>query len=69
MISVSLPDPDVDDSGIVDDLDRTEVTALSGSLLGDARYDARFDLDGDSRIDSKDRAVVSAHRGEPLPIP
>jgi len=69
MISVNLPDPDVDDSGVVDILDIAAVTALSGSLLGDASYDARFDLNGDSRIDSKDRTVVSAHLGEPIPIP
>jgi hypothetical protein len=69
MVSIVLPDPDVDDSGRVDDRDATAVGARTGSQLGDDVYDARLDLDGDGRIDSRDHAIVSAHLGETITVP
>ena len=68
-VDVFLPDPDVDDSGLVDAMDALAVEFLDGARLGDVEFDATFDLTGDGRIDEDDVAVVDAHLGQVMTIP
>lgn len=68
-IPLLLPDPDVDDSGLVDDADFDAIDAHDRERLGDPDFDARYDLDGSGRIDELDLAIATAHEGEPIPIP
>ncbi len=66
-IDLVLPDPDVDDSGIVDAADQALVAAGSGSV-GEAA-DPRLDLDGNMRIDERDLALVTAWLGQSISVP
>ncbi|MBW2391099.1 MAG: hypothetical protein JRG89_22080 [Deltaproteobacteria bacterium] len=68
-IDVALPDPDVDNSGLVDSADLWAVALRDGQKLGDVEFDATFDLTGDGQIDDLDVAVVDAHLGTVVLIP
>ena len=68
-LDVFLPDADVDDSGSVDATDVDLVDARRNAQLGDADYDARFDLSGDGRIRNEDVALVEDQLGESVPVP
>ena len=68
-IDVALPDPDVDNSGLVDSADLWAVASRDGQKLGDVEFDATFDLTGDGQIDDLDVAVVDAHLGTVVLIP
>ncbi len=68
-LDITLPDPDVDDSGRVDALDRAIVRRSSRLRFGDPGFESRYDLNGDGRIDKKDEAEVAAHIGRSIPAP
>lgn len=63
VLEVFLPDPDVDDSGVVDRVDVSLVKSRQGEEIGDAGYDPRLDLDGDGRIHNDDWRAVRRLRG------
>jgi len=68
-VDLRLPDPDVDDSGVVDedDLDRVE---RGGGDAGDGEeFDEKLDVNGDGFIDGEDEALVEAFLGAVLPTP
>ncbi len=60
---VFLPDPDVDDSGVVDGRDVAAVASARGTDLDEAGFDPDLDLDGSGRVDDQDRAIVQSHLG------
>ncbi len=64
-----LPDPDVDDSGIVTTADIDAIDAHRGDRLGDAGFDPRFDLDTSGRIDAGDTGIAAAQLGALVAIP
>jgi hypothetical protein len=68
-LDVFLPDPDVDDSGLVDSDDVDLVESRRNEHLGDPLYDARLDLSGDGRIRDEDVALVEEQLGESIPVP
>jgi len=68
-LDVSLPDPDVDESTLVDAADIAIVAALRGVRFGDADFDGRYDLNGDGVIHDADVAAVAAHQGTVIPVP
>jgi len=68
-VDLLLPDPDLDDSGLVDGNDLVTVVTLSGTRLGDPAYQARADLDGDGVIGSKDQKIVASFFGLTVPVP
>jgi hypothetical protein len=68
-IGVYLPDPDVDDSGVVDARDLRLVRMSKRFREDKPGYDPRFDLDGDGRVKKSDEAVVRAAFGESVSIP
>jgi hypothetical protein len=68
-VDAFLPDPDVDDSGLVDALDVTLVQMFDGQRFGDPAFDPDLDLDGDGRIDDADASAVRRRLGEVVAIP
>ncbi|MBW2395696.1 MAG: hypothetical protein JRG95_15660 [Deltaproteobacteria bacterium] len=66
---VFLPDPDVNDSGLVDASDVALVDAAKGLRHGDPGFDPNLDLTGDGRIGADDSAVVQAASGQTIAIP
>jgi hypothetical protein len=61
-IDIQLPDPDVDDSGLVDTAD---LAAVFAAIEKDPRPAPReLDLDGSGRIRREDAYIVFAHLGE-----
>ena len=64
-VDAFLPDPDVDDSGIVDAVDRALVRAAEEYRI----FVPAFDLDGDGRVRGEDVAAVARHRGLVVPVP
>lgn len=68
-IDVVMPDPDVDDSGLVDSADVWAIASLDGFRLGDDEYDATLDLNGDGRIDDDDVAEAMVQLGAVAIIP
>ncbi len=69
LVEISLPDPDVDDSGLVDAADHALVSGLSGLRLGDPFFDPDADLSGDGRIDKLDADIVNNLLGLSIPVP
>jgi len=63
IIDLVLPDPDVDDSGVVDGNDLAQVKAARGLEHGELLYQPRLDVNGDGRIDAKDELLVSSLQG------
>jgi hypothetical protein len=63
IIDLVLPDPDVDDSGVVDENDLAQVKAARGLQHGELFYQPRLDVNGDGRIDKKDELLVSSLQG------
>ncbi|MEE2665297.1 MAG: hypothetical protein VX681_14365 [Myxococcota bacterium] len=68
-LDVSIPDPDVDDSGLVDFGDLMLIGALDGARVGEAEYDSRFDLDGNGRLQDDDLDEAASHLGAAVTIP
>ncbi len=66
---VFLPDPDVDDTGLVDAADVALVDANDGLRDGDPGFDPDLDLTGDGRIDAADAAAVQAALGQTVAVP
>ncbi len=55
---------DIDRSGRVDGADLVRMGLAFGSRRGDARYDPRADLNGDTLIDGSDLAILAANFGK-----
>ena len=68
-LPVSLPDPDVDDSGRVDDADVEIVEAAMDERIGDDGFRRSLDLDGTGRIREPDVEIVQQALGKHLPTP
>lgn len=68
-LDIFLPDPDVDDSGLVGEEDIALVEFFSKLRFGDPGFEPRYDLNGDGRIDKGDVKEVRAHLGESIPTP
>jgi hypothetical protein len=68
-LDVSLPDPDVDDSQLVDATDVAIVEMFDGLELGEDGFDPRFDVNGDGSIDAADVDAVESHQGTVVPVP
>ncbi len=68
-LDINIPDPDVDDTGLVDLDDLLLIAGAEGARVGDDDYESRFDLNGDSRIDDADVLEASAYLGEAIAIP
>ena len=64
-VDVSFPDPDVDDSGLVDAADVTLVAAAAELQV----FDPSFDLDGDGAVTQADVQAVQALEGLVTPTP
>ena len=64
-VDVSFPDPDVDDSGLVDAADVTLVAAAAELQV----FDPSFDLDGDGAVTQADVQAVQALQGLVTPTP
>ena len=69
IIDLVLPDPDVDDSGTVDEADLAQVEAARGLQHGDLLYLPRLDVNGDGRIDKKDANLVASLQGLEITAP
>lgn len=69
VLEVLLPDPDVDDSGLVDDDDVDAVHDRRGERLGDPDYLAALDLDASGRIDDADVELAEAALGATPSVP
>lgn len=69
IIDLVLPDPDVDDSGVVDGTDLALVKAASGLEHGELFYLPRLDVNGDGRIDKKDELLVESLQGLEVTTP
>jgi hypothetical protein len=57
--NIDLAVPDVNCSGGVDIIDVERVAARFGAVVGDNRYQARYDLDGDNTIGVADIVIVA----------
>jgi hypothetical protein len=68
-LDIALPDPDVDDSSIVDRRDRDIVKSFKGVRYGDEEFDPRYDLNSDGRIDGDDADIVGSYFGAVIPNP
>lgn len=68
-IEALLPDPDVDDDGVVAATDVETIDAARGARLGDRDYAANLDLDASGRIDAGDVALAEASLGATPAIP
>ena len=66
---VIFPDPDVDDSGTVDDFDVELVRSAEDERLGDPGYDPRLDQSGNGRIRGEDVRIVQNALGQTIPGP
>jgi hypothetical protein len=64
-VDLHLPDPDVDDSGVVDAIDVALVAAAEEFRLSRAS----FDLDGDGRVRGEDVSLVARQRGRVVRVP
>jgi hypothetical protein len=69
IIDLVLPDPDVDDSGVVDGTDLAQVKAARGFEHGELFYLPRLDVNGDGRIDQKDELIVANLQGLEVATP
>lgn len=69
IVDLILPDPDVDDSGVVDTADLSLVEASRGMEIGDLFYQWRLDVNGDGRVDKKDMRIVESYLGTVIPLP
>ncbi|HPG25261.1 MAG: hypothetical protein H6748_06085 [Spirochaetaceae bacterium] len=69
IVDLVLPDPDVDDSGLVDANDRLLVLWRKGLSRGEPGYEARYDVDGNGRIDGSDDDAIGSALGTPIAIP
>jgi len=69
LLDVSIPDPDVDDSGVVDFADLSLIDELDGARVGRTGYDSRFDLDGNGRIQDEDLLEAARHLGATIAVP
>jgi hypothetical protein len=68
-IDVSLGDPDVNDSGVVDTLDLVAIGFARGTGPDDDDFDHSLDVDGDGRVDDADLSIVAHQLGETIPAP
>lgn len=68
-VDVRLPDPDVDDSGIVDEKDFSLVKRGGGVIEDGADFDEKLDVNGDGSIDGSDEAIVEEFLGAVFPTP
>ena len=64
-VDLYLPDPDIDDSGLVDGVD----TALMAAVAEFQIFAPSFDLDGDGRTTNRDVGLVAAQEGLVVPVP
>jgi hypothetical protein len=64
-VDVYLPDPDVDDSGLVDEVD----TAIVAAAVELETFFPSFDMDGDGLVSEADVDLVAAHEGLIVPAP
>lgn len=67
--AVLLPDPDVDDDGIVTAADVDAIRDARGARLGEPAYEARLDLDASGRVDGADEDRAEASLGATASIP
>lgn len=68
-VDLVSPDPDVDDSGLVDPQDVGLVVASIGARAGDPSFEDRYDVDGNGRIDRSDELIVRRRSGSLIAIP
>jgi hypothetical protein len=54
---------DVDESLFVDGTDIGLINARNGNVLGDDRYDSKFDINGNAEIDDTDISLVKYYQG------
>ena len=69
VVDVRLPDPDVDDSGIVDEKDFSLVKRGGGVIEDGEDFDEKLDVNGDGSIDGSDEAIVEEFLGAVFPTP
>ena len=67
--SAVLPDPDVDDSGVVTSTDVARVASLRGVSEGEPGFDSNLDLTCDGRIDRDDEDLARAALGQNVSTP
>ncbi len=68
-VDLVLPDPDVNESGIVDRADADQVAVRRGLRLGDLAFEDRHDVDGNGRIEREDELIVRRRLQSTVTVP
>jgi len=69
IIAIVLPDPDVDDSGSVDQADLLAVESARGMERGESGFDSALDVNGSGDVDQEDALLVEEAIGASLIAP
>lgn len=69
IIAIVLPDPDVDDSGSVDQADLLAVESARGMERGESGFDSALDVNGSGDVDDEDALLVEEAIGASLIAP
>jgi hypothetical protein len=68
-LEIFLPDPDLDDNGVVDKRDVKRVRKAHPKRADRAGFDGRLDMTGDGRIGGVDIQFVKRRVGQAIPVP
>ncbi|MEE2662821.1 MAG: dockerin type I domain-containing protein [Myxococcota bacterium] len=69
LLEVAVVDPDVDDSGLVDQGDLVAIENAMDSEVGDPEFQRTLDLDGSGRVRESDLAIVTQALGQSVAAP
>jgi hypothetical protein len=69
LLEIEVVDPDVDDSGLVDFNDLLLIEAAKDASVGQPRFEARLDLNGNGRVRGNDVSIAAKSFGETVPVP
>jgi len=69
LLEITVVDPDVDDSGLVDEGDLMAIEVALDSTLDDAEFQRTLDLDGSGRVRESDLQIVTQALGQSVTVP